>query len=148
MRDDDDILRECKNLYGKGNMLVRNFHMCSENVKILLFKTFCSSFYTCQLWWNYPKAIIHKLKVAYNNIFRMLFKLPRDSSASSMLANRYVNSCPGIIRKLIYGFRSRVEQNDNQILSSMLTADMRWWSRIRLHWASLLFTSDGTRTLF
>ena len=50
LRDDDDMSRQYKIIYFQGNALIRKFYMCSECVKITLFKSCCSSSYTCQLW--------------------------------------------------------------------------------------------------
>ena len=75
-----------RQLYAQGNALARRFHMCSDNVKVTIFRSYCSSLYTSQLWWKYKVNSIRKLYVAYNNAFRMLFMLPRDCSASGMFA--------------------------------------------------------------
>lgn len=138
-KDDRDIFRQCRMLYAQGNMLTRKFHMCSNNVKIKLFRTFCSPMYTSQLWWNYKKMSINKLYVAYNNAFRMLLKLQRDCSSSGMFVNNNVNTCPAVIRNLVYRFMNRIEVSGNYIVKSVLTSDMRWQSRIRLHWMKLLY---------
>ena len=98
-------------------VLVRKFYMCSNNVR-----TYCSSLYTCQLWWNYKVASIRKLYVAYNNIFRMLFGLPRDCSASNMFVQNGVNNCPAIIRNLVFKFMLRVDKSDNLIICSVLNS--------------------------
>ena len=86
MKDDLDIMRQCRQLYAQGNALARRFHMCSGTVKVTIFRSYCSSLYTSQLLWKYKVNSIRKLYVAYNNAFRMLFMLPRDCSASGMFA--------------------------------------------------------------
>ena len=40
-KDDKDIMRQCQQLYARGNALFRKFHMCSMSVKIQLFNTYC-----------------------------------------------------------------------------------------------------------
>ena len=40
LSDDDDILREVKNLFVPTNTPLRKFHYCSVSVKIVLFKLF------------------------------------------------------------------------------------------------------------
>ena len=60
--------------------------MCTDEVKITLFRTFCCNLYTCQLWWNFTQAAMRKINVAYNNAFRMIMQLPRYCSASNMFA--------------------------------------------------------------
>ena len=67
MKDDLDIMRQCRQLYAQGNALARRFHMCSDNVKVTMFRSYCSSLYTSQLWWKYRVSSIKKLYVAYNN---------------------------------------------------------------------------------
>ena len=75
MKYDLDIMRQCRQLYaqGQGNALARRFHMCSDNLKVTIFRSYCSSLCTSQLWWKYNVNSIRKLYVAYNNAFRMLF---------------------------------------------------------------------------
>ena len=76
MSDDDDMMRQRRQLYAQGNVLSRRFHMCSLEVKNVLFRTFCTPLYTCQLWSRYTARSLHKLYVAYNNAFRMMHHLP------------------------------------------------------------------------
>ena len=99
LKDDEDILRECRAIYAKANMLTRQFFMCNDNVKIRLFQSFFSTFYTAQLWWKYNVASIKTLIVAYNNSFRMLFNISRYEIDNLMLTQRSVNGCCSIIRK-------------------------------------------------
>ena len=46
MKDDLDIMRQCRQVYPQGNALARRFHMCSDNVKVTMFRSYCSSLYT------------------------------------------------------------------------------------------------------
>ena len=79
--DDDDMARQRKQIYVQGNALVRKFYMCTETVRMSLFKWYCSSLYTSALC------------VAYNNVFRKITFLPRDCSASLMFATRDLPTC-------------------------------------------------------
>ena len=67
MSDDDDMMRQRRQLYAQGNVLSRRFHMCSL--------TFCIPLYTCHLWHRYTARSLHKLYVAYNSAFRMMHHL-------------------------------------------------------------------------
>ena len=71
LSDDNDIARQRKNIFAIGNCLLRKFYMCSTDVKVTLFKSYCSSFYTAQLWTNYTKNAINKLYTAYHNILKL-----------------------------------------------------------------------------
>ena len=44
-QDDDDILRQMHTLYIRSNKLLPTFHYCSIDVKLELFRSFCTSFY-------------------------------------------------------------------------------------------------------
>ena len=43
MKDGRAIMRQCRQLYAQGNALARRFHMCSDNVKVTIFRSYCSS---------------------------------------------------------------------------------------------------------
>ena len=62
---DNDISRQYKIIYTQGNALIRKFYMCTESVKCILFKSYCTSFYTCQLWCCHRAESMRKLSVAY-----------------------------------------------------------------------------------
>ena len=69
LRDDKGILWQCRQLYARRYMLLQKFYMCYTEMKLTLLRTFCYPMHTAQLWWNYTVASIHKLHVAYNNVF-------------------------------------------------------------------------------
>ncbi len=91
--DDKDILRQCCKLYGQCNMLIYIFNMCTVDVKVSLFRTFCTPLYTTQLWWNHFDYSLNKLKVAYNDIMCMLLRLPRWHGATEIVVNINVPTC-------------------------------------------------------
>jgi hypothetical protein len=110
-RDDMDINRQCRKLYAQGNTLLRKFHMCTADVKVGLFRTFCTPLYTAQIWWNYRMYSIRKLNVAYNDIMRLLLRLPRYHSASQLFANIGVPNFQAVIRNLIFKFFTRLNKS-------------------------------------
>ena len=67
VQDDDDMLRQMRTLYIRSNKLLRTFYHCSIDVKLELFRSFCTSFYCCYLWTAYKKSTFNKLRVAFNN---------------------------------------------------------------------------------
>ena len=98
MLDDNDISRQCRQLYAQGNMIIRTFHMCSNDVKKTLFTTFFSPTYTAHLRWNFHNYDIRKLYVSYNNIFQMVFGFDRYCSASEMFVYNNLPNCAAVIR--------------------------------------------------
>ena len=61
-QDDKDMLRQMRNLYIRSNKLLRTFHYCSSDVKLELFKSYCTSFY-CGL--HTKKSTFDRLRVAF-----------------------------------------------------------------------------------
>ncbi len=53
LNDEKDIFRQRKKIYQQGNAIIRKFYMCSIDVKLNLFKTYCTSMYTAHLWCRY-----------------------------------------------------------------------------------------------
>ena len=121
--------------------------MCSDNVKVTLFRSYCSSLYTSQLWRKCRVNSIKKLYVAYNIAFRMIFRLPRDCSASGMFAVNNVMSCPALVRKLVPGicivFYKRVNSSQNCIVQAICGSDIWWKSSIRSNWHKLLYAHNA-----
>ena len=81
----------------------------------------------------------HKLKVAFNNAFRMLHNLPTYSSASEMFTVNRVADCQAVIRHLVHCFMTRLTISKHLLVRSILSSDLVWSSRIRRHWARLLY---------
>ncbi|XP_022827117.1 uncharacterized protein LOC111356862 [Spodoptera litura] len=118
LEDDADIERERRALSVRANMIARRFARCSENVKITLFRAFCTSFYTGALWLSYTQKQYSALRVQYNNAFRMLLGLPRFCSASGMFASARVDCFNTIMRKRCTSLVNRVRGSRNSILSA------------------------------
>ena len=86
--NDNDITRQMRCFYIRGNFLARYLAHCSDAVKVKLFKAFCTNMYCCHLWFNFKTCTFNKLCVAYN-CFRKLLGLPSSFSASAM----FVHNC-------------------------------------------------------
>ena len=52
------------------NTLLRNFLYCSDDVKCMLIRTFCTNIYCSPLWFNTTSSSIKKLKTSYNGALR------------------------------------------------------------------------------
>ena len=72
LSDKSDIERQRKKIYAQGNSLIRKFHMCTLETKLILFNTYCSSMYTAQFWTQYSATSINKLYIAYHNTLKYL----------------------------------------------------------------------------
>ena len=138
--DDDDLIRQMRSLYMRGNYLARNFRYCSEIVKVKLFKSFCSNLYSSHLWSYFKKNSFNKVRVAYNNCFRLLFKLPRSCSASYMFVSNDVLSFGELLRKSVYNFMCRIDASQNFLIKCVALVTCTS-SQLRKHWRSILYTS-------
>ncbi len=58
--------------------------MCTPEVEVNLFRTYCTPLYTAHLWLNYCIYSMNRLTVAYNDAMRMRLKIPRYMSASQI----------------------------------------------------------------
>ena len=121
----NDIARKYKRMYAQGNALILKLYMCSDHVKCSLFRSFCTSLYTCQLWCNYKSESIRTFYVEYNNVFRLLCSEPKYCSASYMFVKRGLPTCKMLIRKKLYSFMMcrPIAKSGNAILQSILNSD-------------------------
>ena len=65
------IMKQMRGLYARANSVLRKFAACSFEVKLRLFQAFCTSFYCAHLWYKFTKHVMTKVRVAYNNVFRL-----------------------------------------------------------------------------
>ena len=50
LRDDSDVFKQVRSLYGRANLLLRKFRKTQVHIKVMLINAFCSPVYGCQLW--------------------------------------------------------------------------------------------------
>ena len=68
-------------------MLARKFHMRTDEVKTALFRAYCTLPYHGYTTGVLCKVKMNKIKVAYNDARRILFKYPRCKRASKVFVN-------------------------------------------------------------
>ena len=120
--DDQDLNRQMRSLYIRCNTLIRNFSYCTNEVKIQLFRAFCSNMYCAPLWCNYKQSSMRKLTVVYNNVFRRLMSLPRFCSASNMFVSSQSFSCGELLCNITYSFKNRVLTSKNILVQTVVRA--------------------------
>ena len=74
-----------------------------------------------------------------NNAFRMMHNLPTYCSASEMFTVNRVADCKAVIRNLVHRFMMRLMISKHLLVCSILSGDLVCSSRIRRHWARLLY---------
>ena len=137
--DNNHVIKETRNTYIRGNMLIRNFKHCSEEVKVKLFKAYCSSVYCCALISMYHKNVIKKLHVAFNKIFKCLMNVPPRSSASASFVYYNVNNFAVLRRKLAYSFVKRVQCSTNNLVSTIINLNRFASCKMKQEWDMILY---------
>ena len=137
--DDDHIKKETRSTFARGNMLIRNFKHCSDNVKVTLYKTYCSSVYCCALISTYLIETIRKLHVAFNKTFKCLMSVPRTASASALFVSHRVDNFLILRRKLIYSFIKRIEATSNNLVRCIMDSEYFVFSKLRQEWDKVLY---------
>ena len=122
LEDDADMFRQRRLLYVQANMLVRKFHHCTYDVKMNLFRAYCTPLYTAPLWVNYKKE-------SYNDCLRILLKKPRSTRASQLFCNMGLTTFLALLRNLTFKFMSRLD----------CRSSVKYTSKIWEHWHECLF---------
>jgi len=73
--DDDDIVAVTRDMCQKANSILHMFSCCDPVVKTNS-GVFCLSLYRCGLW-KISSPLVRSLEVAFNNILRRVWSLPR-----------------------------------------------------------------------
>ena len=123
LKDDDDICRQLRSTYTTANMLRCKFSCCSVVVKNCLFRTFCSAMYGVGLWSSYLHSCHNRIRVAYNNAYRILFNLPRKISISTIMVRNRIPSFQSIRRKGMAMFSTRCHLSINEYIYNTVRCD-------------------------
>ena len=134
-----DLVRQTKAIYACDNILIKRFSVRDKEVKILLFKSYCSSFYCSQLWSSYSTVSYKKLKCLYNRIMRILFNLNSDCSISAKCLEFNIDCFDVLLRKSVFSFRNRLLSSDNLIIESICRSDYFYNCSLTRRWNSTLF---------
>jgi len=118
--DDNEIQRKYYHIKVRANMLASRFSKTCEIVRRQLFLTYFSSIYCCSLWVTETQKVHNLVKVAYNNCFRILFKIRGPHSISNEFVNRRLNTFDRMRRRNCYSLCNRVMQSNNIVISSLV----------------------------
>ena len=138
--DEADMGRQIQAIYSRGNILIQNFNHCSANVKLELFKTYCSNLYASHLWNKFSQAKYKRIQTAYNNVFRSLMCINRRESISAAFVSSNVDCFQVVLRKAVYSFSSRVMTSSNILVSTVLhSAYFIYCSNLFNQWKKCLY---------
>ena len=136
LNDNDDIMKQMRGWYARANSVLRKFAACSFEVKLRLFQAFCTSFYCAHLWYKH----VPKVRVACNNVFRLLFGYRRSCSASEMFVYNNIYNFEGRLRKNIYDFTMRIGSSSNVLIATPRENSFILAGPIRQKWITSVYT--------
>ena len=139
LSDEPDIKRHVRGLYCRGNMLVNRFRNCTPDVKNCLFKAYCSNAYGSQLWSFYKPAILKKVIVAFNDVYRNLFGIRRGESMSALYVLNNIDSFNVLQRKSVYSFKTRLQMSKNTLIQTIVTSQFYYISKLACKWHKILY---------
>ena len=138
-KDNIDIKRQVRAIYSRGNSLIKRFSFCSDDVKLKLFKSYCTSFYCSALWSQFNKASITKLSSAYHRVFRKLLKVHDKAAALQFMTENNTDVFKVLQRKLILSFRKRIHCSEN-VLVNVITKSLYFNNcTLNTFWNTALF---------
>ena len=124
----------------RSNMLVRNFSKCTDEVKCLLFSSFCVSFYGLSLVLKIRLSDLNKLRVCYNDSIRKLFRRERRSSISNFCVQHGIPTFAEIRRKAVVSLLQRLKSSKNSIVKSFVGVNTFYNSTIFNVWKTIAYT--------
>ena len=133
-----DIKAQVRALYVRSNSIVRRFCNCNSDVKKRLFNAYCLCIYGSDLWLNYSVQTFSRLRIAYNDSFRILFKIPRFDHVSPYFVENRISPFPGVIRKNMFSLYKSVMSSSNSIIMNIKHFYL-FGSKLWLRWCIDLF---------
>ena len=139
LNDDDDIARQVRYVYWCANMLKYRFFRCSWVVKNHFFRSYCTSFYSSQLWCKYFKSAMYRLRVAYDNNYRIFHNLLQWTGARLSQIECHINTFDSILCKSTFSFIQRCQSSSYNLINSLMTSGCFYESMIYASYNNLLF---------
>jgi len=138
LSDDRNIQIQLRYQYCAANKLQISFSRCSNAVKNVLFRSFCTPMYASQLWCNFRKSCMQRLRVAYNFGCRALYNLPWRASVSSHQVQCNIPTFEALLRKYTCLFLERCRKSNNVWLRALMQSDCLYSSLFFEHYYRIL----------
>ena len=121
LNDNQAIIKEKRGIYARGNMLHGKFKAYNNEVKKKLFVSYCTSLYCSALWSTYAsKRVMEEIHIAHNDVYRLLFKLPRGFfSVSQHFVTAGIPNFTTIRRRHMYSLYKRILSSSNVIINAI-----------------------------
>jgi len=138
LSDDKDMQRQLRYQYCAANKLRASFSRCSNAVKKVLFRSFCTPMYASQLRCNFSKSCMHRMRVGYNFGCRALYNLPWRASVNSHQVQCNIPTFEALLHKYKYLFLERCRKSNNVWLRALMQSDWLYSSLFSEHYYRIL----------
>jgi len=95
-----------------------------------IFRAYCMPMYACQLWSKYTQTSMKRLRVAYNNAYRIMHYKPRNVSVRSHQVCHCVRTFDAVLRTNVYRFFIRCTSSSYFFIRSLQMSDAFYKSLI------------------
>ena len=136
LSDAPDINHKLRDMVRKANYVLVTFPSVGPLVLTKLYQSYCLSLYSSSLW-SLSCPALHSLEVAFNNILRKIWKLPRRSHT-------------GIVHSVanLYSLLNVVPLRSNRLLLSAMKCSSMLVKQIFSDSSSFCFSFSGYNYMF
>ena len=114
------------------------FPVVQMQLKMYFFRSFCTPMYESQLWCNFRKSCMPRLRVACNFGGRAVYNLPWRASVSSHQVQCNIPTFEALLRKYTYLFLERCRKSNNVWLRALMQSDCLYSSLFFEHYNRIL----------
>ena len=111
--------------------------ICTNWLKIQLFKSYCYPIYGCALWCHSYQNSIRKLSGSYSDSFNCLIIVTRYTILSLSFAMTATNHINLVFHKFAYSLMSRVTASPNSIVTAIVNSNAYHQSPLVDKWESM-----------
>ena len=137
--DEAEINKRCHAMRVRANVIARRFGKASDSVKKQLFQTYFSSIYCSSLWVPQTQKCVNKVRVTFNNCFRLIFGIYGAHSISHEFVSRGINMFQAVRRQGCFSLLRRVLFPKNDIIMCIINHVGFRTSIIYGEWLRVLF---------
>jgi len=123
-------------MYKRAYCLRARFSKCSQHVKKYLFSTYLSNIYCCSLW-TLQKQQLNKIRVTYNNCFRIVCGYNRDCSATQMFEENNVKNFYDLRKCAVQSLIFRNHCSNNALINLIIDSNIHFDSGLSTEWRRL-----------
>lgn len=109
-------------LYATAN-IAHKFSKCSRDVKLCLFRAYCTQFYGAELWKSFHTSVYLRFEVAYVKCVKTLFGFQRKDSVIAMFYDLGLPTFKTIIHNAKVKMASRLKKHSNVLIRSSCIAE-------------------------